>query len=158
MVLDDEYGEFEMENFEKMKTEEFLNEVRSLELFAEFADHFTEYMAELDREDAEGKDDVRTPFWDKIETEQESDNRLCEYLKQYIGPRIPISEQDFFAATNRIRSLREDINAVSGTLDKWGMETYDIWEGVLWKIESRPLEEWVERIVEQVRASEQKAA
>ncbi len=98
MVLDDEYGEFEMENFEKMKTEEFLNEVRSLELFAEFADHFTEYMAELDREDIEAKDDVRAPFWDKIDTEQVSDNRLCEYLKEYIGPRVPISEQDFLAA------------------------------------------------------------
>ena len=155
MVLDDEYGEFEMENFEKMKTEKFLNEVRSLELFAEFVDHFTEYMAELDREDAEGKDDVRAPFWDKIDTEQGSDNQLCEYLKEYIGPRVPISEQDFFAATNRIRSLREDINAVTGTLDKWGMETYDIWEEVLCKVERCPVGDWAERIVEQVRASEQ---
>ena len=154
MVLDDEYGEFEMENFEKMKTEEFLNEVRSLELFAEFADHFTEYMAELDREDAEGKDDVRAPFWDKIETEQETDNRLCEYLKEYIGPLIPISEQDFLAATNRIRSLREDIDSVSDTLDKWGMD-YDIWSEIFWEIESCPLKEWTERIVEQVRAPEQ---
>ena len=154
MVLDDEYGEFEMENFEKMKTEEFLNEVRSLELFAEFADHFTEYMAELDREDIEAKDDVRAPFWDKIDTEQVSDNRLCEYLKEYIGPRVPISEQDFLAATNRIRSLREDIDSVSDTLDKWGMD-YDIWSEIFWEIESCPLKEWTEPIVEHVRASEQ---
>jgi len=140
MVLDDEYGEFEMENFEKMKTED--------------ADHFTEYMAELDREDIEAKDDVRAPFWDKIDTEQVSDNRLCEYLKEYIGPRVPISEQDFLAATNRIRSLREDIDSVSDTLDKWGMD-YDIWSEIFWEIESCPLKEWTERIVEHVRASEQ---
>jgi hypothetical protein len=38
------------------------------------------------------------------------------------------------------------------------METYDIWHEVLWKIESRPLENWVERIVEQVRASKLEAA
>jgi hypothetical protein len=112
-------------------------------------------MAELDEEYAEGENVVRKPLWDKIYTRQESDNRLCDYLNEYIGPRVPISEEDFFAVTNRIRSLREDINAVSGTLDKWGMETYDIWEEVMSKIESRPLQEWVERIVEQVRAPEQ---
>ncbi len=147
-----------MENFEKMKTEEFLDEVRSLELFDEFADHFIERMAELNEEYAKGQNDVLAPFWDKLATEQESDDQLCEYLKEYIGPRVPISEQNFLAATNRIRSLREDINAVSYTLDKWGMETYDIWQEVLWKIESRPLEEWIERIVEQVRASQQETA
>lgn len=139
-----------MENFEKMKTEEFLKEVCSLGLF----DEFTDYMAELDEEYAEGENVVRKPFASNIGAIKESKNRICNYLKEYIGPRVPISEQDFLAATNRIRSLREDINAVSGTLDKWGMD-YDIWEDVLCKVESRPLEEWVERIVEQVSASEQ---
>jgi hypothetical protein len=143
-----------MENFEKMKTEEFLNEVLSLGLI----DEFTDYMAELDEEYAEGENVVRKPLRDKIDTRQESDNRLCDYLNEYIGPRVPISEQDFLIATKRIRSLREDINAVSVTLDKWGMETYDIWEEVLWKTESCPLEEWVERIVEHVLASQRKAA
>jgi hypothetical protein len=34
------------------------------------------------------------------------------------------------------------------------METYDIWEEVLCKVERGPVGDWAERIVEQVRASE----
>lgn len=147
-----------MENSENMKTNEFLKEICRLELFDEFADHFTEYMAELDEGHAEEENDVHKTFWDKIATEQESDNRLCEYLKEYIGPRIPISEQDFLAATSCIWSLRADIDALSATLDRWGKDPYDIWGEILWEIESCPLKEWTERIVEQVRASKLEAA
>jgi hypothetical protein len=154
MVLDDEYGEFEMENFEKMKTEDFVQQVHGLELFAEFIG----YMAHIDEDYAKGEELVRNLFLNKTDSLRQSYNRLCDYLNEYIGPLVPISEQEFSATADRIRSLREDIDSVSDTLDKWGMETYDIWEEVLWKIESRPLEEWVERIVEQVRASQRKAA
>ena len=153
MVLD-EYGEFEMENFEQMKTEDFVQQVHGLELFAEFIG----YMAHIDKEFEEGEELVRKLFFNQTDTLPQSYNRLCNYLNEYIGPLVPISEQEFSAAANRIRSLREDMDAVSGTLDKWGMETYDIWQEVLWKIESRPLEEWIERIIEQVRASKRKAA
>lgn len=143
-----------MEDFDKMKTEDFVQQVHGLELFAEF----TDYMAEIDEEYAEGEELVRNLFLNKTDSLQQSYNRLCDYLNEYIGPLVPISEQEFSATADRIRSLREDINAVSGTLDKWGMETYDIWEEVFCKVENRPLEAWVERIVEQVRTSERKAA
>ena len=150
MVLDDEYGEFEMENFEKMKTEDFVQQVHGLELFAEF----TDYMAEIDEDYAEGEELVRNLFLNKTDSLQQSYNRLCDYLNEYIGPLVPISEQEFSTTADRIRSLREDIDSVSDTLDKWGMD-YDIWSEILWEIESCPLKEWTERIVEQVRASEQ---
>ena len=143
-----------MENFEQMKTEDFVQQVHGLELFAEFIG----YMAHIDKEFEEGEELVRKLFFNQTDTLQDSYNRLCDYLNEYIGPCVPISEEEFLATSNRIRSLRDDMDAVSGTLDKWGMETYDIWQEVLWKIESRPLEEWIERIVEQVRASQRKAA
>ena len=143
-----------MENINLMATEDFVQGIHSLELFAEF----TDYMAEIDPDYAEGESNVRSLFLVQTDTLQQSYNRLCDYLNDYIGPRVPISEQEFSAAANRILVLREDIRAVSNTLEKWGMETYDIWHEVLWKTESRPLENWVERIVEQVRAAKLEAA
>lgn len=140
-----------MENFEKMKTEDFVQQVHGLELFAEF----TDYMAEIDEDYAEGEELVHNQFLNETDSLQQSYNRLCDYLNEYIGPLVPISEQEFSDTSNRIRSLREDMDAVSGTLDKWGLETYDIWEEVIYKIENRPLETWVQRIVEQVRVSQQ---
>lgn len=143
-----------MENLKQMMTEDFVQQVHSLDLF----EQFTDYMAEIDSDYADGESAVRSLFFDQTDTMQQSYNRLCDFLNDYIGPRVPISEQEFWAAANRILALREDIGAVSETLEKWGMETYDIWHEVLWKIESRPLDEWVERIVEQVRASKLEAA
>lgn len=143
-----------MENIDQMKTEDFVQQVHSLGLFAEF----TDYMADIDEDYAEVENAVRRMFLNKTDTLQDSYNRLCDYLNEYIGPCVPISEQEFLATSSRIRSLRTDMKAVSAILNRWGIEAYDVC-GDLWEeFELRPLQSWVERIVEQVRASQLKAA
>ncbi len=125
MVLDDEYGEFEM-NF--ISSEKFFNKLNQLSSFED--DVMIDYFYDFDLVAAE--------------IANLGDDFSISHLIEILGSTLPITESEFEQKFDKMIKLHNDEFMDAATWQGY----WDYWV-------SSVIEEWVERIVEQVRASEQ---